>query len=381
MKKHCLCLLLVFCLLLCACGEISQPVLPEEEEHQVELSGTVEPGDTDLTRGQEKILRSFMDTWYRGLGKLSAEDFSPLFLEMEEAREHWGMCQSLCLIRTAALEDLHLTNCRWSLSAQEIRETEEGTEVTLLETTTMHFAGLTVYSELFDLEHIFTLSATGEDTWLIAAHEADDTPYYWFSLDELTGMDKNQTRYDRMIQRRQLQQQETVQVSFSCDHPYDRQAAYDYMMEYADHRNPAWQAFDEVGGNCMNFGSQVLLSGGIPMDKEDGWYWLGKNQTDLPFINVGKFLDYARENEDFGLVADVEAGYYTGEVGDLLILGMGTPRHTTVICGLVQNGEGNTVDYLLCSNTNNYRNFPASAYYYTGQQLVKIIGWNEAKEK
>ena len=35
------------------------------------------------------------------------------------------------------------------------------------------------------------------------------------------------------------------------------------------------------------------------------------------------------------------------------------------------------VDYLLCSNTADLRNFPASAYYYTNRQLTKIIGWND----
>ena len=39
--------------------------------------------------------------------------------------------------------------------------------------------------------------------------------------------------------------------------------------------------------------------------------------------------------------------------------------------------NGNVVDYLLCSNTADLRNFPASAYYYTNRQLIRIIGWND----
>ena len=41
------------------------------------------------------------------------------------------------------------------------------------------------------------------------------------------------------------------------------------------------------------------------------------------------------------------------------------------------DGSGKTVDYLLCSNTTNYRDFPAAAYYYTSRTLVKIHGWND----
>ena len=39
--------------------------------------------------------------------------------------------------------------------------------------------------------------------------------------------------------------------------------------------------------------------------------------------------------------------------------------------------NGNVMDYLLCANTADLRNFPASAYYYTNRQLTKSIGWND----
>ena len=77
-------------------------------------------------------------------------------------------------------------------------------------------------------------------------------------------------------------------------------------------------------------------------------------------------------------MAVVNAPYFTGETGDIITMGVEEPRHhTTVICGLVADGEGRTVDYLLCSNTANLRNYPASAYYYTNRQLTKILGWND----
>ena len=116
------------------------------------------------------------------------------------------------------------------------------------------------------------------------------------------------------------------------------------------------------------------------MDEEgdEEWYWEDQNDLDLSWINVGNFYDYCRKNEGFGLVADTEAGYYTGEVGDVLIVGFaGDHRHTTVISHVVKDETGDTVDYLISCNTTNYRDFPASAYYYTFHRLVKIYGWNE----
>ena len=56
----------------------------------------------------------------------------------------------------------------------------------------------------------------------------------------------------------------------------------------------------------------------------------------------------------------------------------GQDAHTTVISGIIRDEAGQTVDYLLCSNTTNYTDFPAGAYYYTSQRLIKIYGWNES---
>ena len=70
--------------------------------------------------------------------------------------------------------------------------------------------------------------------------------------------------------------------------------------------------------------------------------------------------------------------YFTGEVGDIITMGVEKPRnHTTVICGVLADEAGQTVDYLLCSNTANLRNYPASAYYYANRQLTRILGWND----
>ena len=135
------------------------------------------------------------------------------------------------------------------------------------------------------------------------------------------------------------------------------------------------------GGNCMNFGSQVLSAGGIPPVSggyETGWYYFSSSNVTLPWVNVGGFLDLAASHTGSGLVAAADAPYFTGEVGDIITMGVEEPRnHTTVICGILTDDAGQTVDYLLCSNTANLRNYPASAYYYANRQLTKILGLND----
>ena len=64
--------------------------------------------------------------------------------------------------------------------------------------------------------------------------------------------------------------------------------------------------------------------------------------------------------------------------GDIITMGVDEPaNHTVVILDTITDESGNVVDYLLCSNTADLRNFPASAYYYTNRQLIRIIGWND----
>ncbi len=387
--KRFFCLLLI-CLLLTGCSmpaavpEEVPPVVqpPEELEAELEFESSVDVLDSEdlLTPGQSKLINQLLTRWYHFIGRFEEEDFSDLFDEgsQVEALQHAASCRTLVAIRERALEDLHLTRCDITLTVTDVTANGDEITVELDENTVMQFAGVAVESELFDLPHIFKLRQTGDDAWRITHHEADDNPYFSFTYEEGCATDPNLPLFMQNIENRQ-QLERGAAVPLACDHPYDRSGALDYMTTYCAYRNKDWYAYDAEGGNCMNFGSQVLLAGGIPMDYEGDarWYWESVNRIDVSFINVGSFLDYARGNTGFGLVADAEANFYTGEVGDLLIFGVNSSRHMTEICGLIQDEDGNTVDYLLCSNTTNYRNFPAAAYYYTGQRLVKIYGWND----
>ena len=68
---------------------------------------------------------------------------------------------------------------------------------------------------------------------------------------------------------------------------------------------------------------------------------------------------------------------YELQSGDLLEMGTEEGwRHTVVIRDLVADETGETVDYLIHSNTNDMKNFPASLYGYPVVILTRIAGWN-----
>ena len=358
----------------------TDPVPDEEDPFTCRVNGFVDPAGAPLTENHTILMGEFMDAWYTPLAEFGSPDLDALFTNAEDADSHADALRTLILIRQSALTDLRMESVDYTLTVTDVAEEDGFLRVEANETAVMRFAATPeTDSILYDLPHIFIFDDRGESLTLYH-HEADDNPYFSFTYAEGSGYDANIEYILRSIERRQLTRGEKATVHLSAQHPYDRNAALDYLYEYCGKRNDKWYAYDAVGGNCMNFGSQVLLAGGIPEDERGDaeWYWDGQNDLDLSWINVGRFYDYCRKNEGFGLVADTEAGYYTGEIGDVLIVGFnGDHRHTTIISDVVFDENGQVVDYLISCNTTNYRDFPASAYYYTFHRLIKIIGWNE----
>ena len=347
------------------------------------ISGAAANG---MTVGQELLLLDFMDCYYQSISKLRVIDPADLFAEPKQVVYHKTIWHDLCVIRKLSPIDLTMTSYSYALRCVSItpsEETEGDVDMVLRESNVTYFAGLNgIPSEQFGIKHTFTLRSFGGDRWRIVSHVSDDNPYYSADYDPVTRQDKNFPAITDYIEARRALPREGLMVDASADHPYDRQAAREYMLAYVGRRNPGFMAYDDYGGNCMNFGSQVLLAGGIPMDTdggyETGWYWFGQHSATLPWVNVGWFLEYAAAEREHGLAAVVNAPYFSGETGDIITMGVDEPaNHTTVILDVIRDENGLPIDYLLCSNTADLRNFPASAYYYTNRQLIRIIGWND----
>ena len=108
------------------------------------------------------------------------------------------------------------------------------------------------------------------------------------------------------------------------------------------------------------------------------WYWYSDSNRVPAWTGVSAFREYAQNNTGYGLSAQVMgAPYYSGQTGDVILMSTnGRYHHAVIISQVVSNESGETVDYLICSNTGNYRDFPAAAYVYPEQELVRIAGWN-----
>ena len=305
--KHWLCALLTLAmaLSLCACEKKPQeehredPAAVRQEDSKlppqdspwggsVPVDKTFEriagAAEARLTSGQELLLLDFMDRYYRTLQDLRQVDIRDLCASAEEAAFQHCVWNSICTIRGAALEDLTLRGYSFDLAVKSVdRQDDDHLTVTVLENNVQYFTALLPLAEygeeLVQVPVLVVLPVIVEViVGIVVGDMVGDDP----------AVSDEALNVENMLHRPLLR----------GDVPQ------------------------------MNYGSQVLMAGGIPADKsgakEQCWYNNGGYDLAVSFINVGGFLDYAAANTGAGLVARVGAAYYTGQVHPLP--GMRFPR-------------------------------------------------------
>lgn len=371
-------------------GNPAQPPA-EEPESPEEINPNPAPGEesvvkagsnhgrfTDagsLTEGQKQAIFNYMDSYYQSLSGLSVREVGTPFYTSDMAAREKGAWSTLIDIRKSALEDLSLSGYSFALRVTKVSTSDETVHVALIEDNTQQFRALTVLTEQFNVAHDFYLKMDGS-YWRVTDHGCNNGLFYSYEYDSSTGRDYRYSSIMSYIEQRHSQfNGQGRAATVTCDNPYDRTAAYNYTVKWVGCRNSEWTAYDDWGGNCQSFASQVMYTGGIPMNSR--WYWKTSTDVSSSWINVGSFTDYAVSASETELVCDANANYYDGEVGDLLLIGIEDARsHATIISGVIKDDAGKTVDYLLCCNTNDLRNFPAGAYHSSNQRLFRIFGWN-----
>lgn len=351
-----------------------------------------------LSEEQEQLILDYMNLYFASL-----EDFEPqeeiaaLFSDEEQAALADSAIDFQIGLRQMQDADYTLASWSYSLTLNEITQEEDGSlHILARENNTQNFnQNPEIASERYGGYHLFELEQM-EGSWKIRSHMMFDAVY--MMLWSEGGGEEAALRYAEAVPeylrlaQEQLQEREADRErepgELQAQYAYDRQAAAAYADRYVDERNDAWPDYAGSGGNCQNFASQVLLAGGIPMDiyGDAVWKWYSDEVSNSPgaqgrsssWTGVNQFVEYAEANTGYGLVAETEAPYFSGEPGDLLHMGIdGDWGHTMVIASAVTNGQGEVVDYLVDSNTGNLRNYPANLYGYPEIILTRIGGWNE----
>lgn len=154
---------------------------------------------------------------------------------------------------------------------------------------------------------------------------------------------------------------------------YDRIKAVEYAKKWAYSRNPTYYDFQNIGGDCTNFASQVIYAGCGVMNytPEFGWYYISVNNRTPSWTGVNQLYNFLINNDSVGPRGEI-IPLYEVEMGDIIQLdfdGNGQFDHTPVV---VERGDGTPDTVLVAAHTNNADDRPLSTYNYSNFRTIKI---------
>lgn len=364
--------------------EIVEDVMPESFSNNIDDEYNVPQEIKDL-------IVKYNDAYFKSMYTLNQEDTNIYFCDDLQAKISNNAIKLMVEARRLYDFDFTLTNAHYDLKITSYEKTNDEYHVSLLEDDYMTFSFLDgIESQVFDIECNFIIRKVN-DEYKISYLDKVQGYYMMFSdkedvetLDELYEYyyDRLSGQIDYKLNVLKPKAIETPYISdYEYDKEYDREKAVLYSYEYFHLRNDKWHDFSLEGGNCQNYASQCLYEGGIPMDyyDEQQWKYYG-NYIDYDndssgrtrsWVSVTDFNEYARENEDYGLVADVDVNIYYAQPGDLIQVGISSVSHTTIVSKVVNN------HVLVNSNSIDMKDFPVEAYTYPKIVLIKILGANK----
>ncbi len=336
MKKTIVAAMAVLLLAFTGCSQ-EQPQIPADSgstpavgeqtaqpETQAQGAGSITNADA-LSPQQQEILLQFMDAYYQSLASLEVQDVSGLFVEdpghdsfsalvdgtpwravtenQTQAVTHQAVWEMVVGIRRASGLDLRLLSYDYRLDCTEVQQLEDGCwQVEAMEYSDMRFAHAPdTTSSVTGIWHSFVMRQV-DGAWYLTHHAAYDSAYFSFlqwendSTGTVTGGGTGEELASMAQAGIQAAQEQAALRSRQsgagplpqAEHPYNREEAVAYARQWAGERNPQWQVYDGMGGNCMNFVSQCLYASGIPMDESGSaqWYWYSDSNR-VPASNRG----------------------------------------------------------------------------------------------
>ena len=165
--------------------------------------------------------------------------------------------------------------------------------------------------------------------------------------------------------------------------PFDREKAIEYARRWALDRNPNYYDFDDIGGDCTNYISQILLAGGCKMDKSSviyGRYYNNANDKSPSWTGVEQLRDYLVREKDYGIIAH-EIDLNEVKAGDIAQISFNgkTFQHTPFIISVKRNSD-DTVSYdhiKICAHSFDSENRALDTYQWKKIRFIRIVGFKE----
>ena len=364
--------------------------------------------NADIDKDIQNTIIKYMDSYFKSITTLKEVDMTNLFCDDAYEEAYINQTAISLLINSRKLErnKMTISNAKYDIIFDGIDNENDTVTIKVLENDYFHFDFMKdIESKAYEVENTFVLKKTNNTYKIKSLRKVQDF-YVMITNEYKTGKsDKDAKKeLDKMKEdyisdfkdevsdfKTYLSRYENKKdtITKTCDYKYDRTKALNYAKKYVTSRNKNWSNFSEYGGNCQNFGSQVIYSGGIPMDLQGDAIWKfygetlnetkNKSGRSPSWTGVTQFYDYAKSNKGYGLCAEVDINPFYAEAGDIGQVGYNNNyRHTVVIIGSIKDKNGKITDLLINSNSLNLENYPLSGYVYPNKRVIKILGWNKA---
>ena len=153
--------------------------------------------------------------------------------------------------------------------------------------------------------------------------------------------------------------------------PYNRERAVEYARRWALSRNPLFENFSGIGGDCTNFVSQCVYAGCCQMNytPDFGWYYVSGDDRAPAWTGVEFFYNFITSNEEEGPFG-TEVRRRGIRPGDVIQLAdsSGDFYHTLIVSAV------NGLQILVCAHSQDSLDRPLSSYNYATARFLRIEG-------
>lgn len=370
---------------------------PIEVPTVIKLNKVTNNTKVTINEKWQEVIQKYLDSYYKSLVNLEVEDPRNMFVDPDGVEAYLTYKATELIVNHHKMQDndMHLTEAVYEINYTSITTKNNTVTIDFKRNDDVNFKFLNgIHSKTYNMSNTFVLKEVDGEYKIDSIRIVQDY-YIMFTralnfnasdlktkIDNLYNKYIDNSKKELENNRKLIESAPNYKASKKYDVAYNREAALNYANEYVTKRNPAYQAYDDGGGNCMNFASQTMYAGGIPLDKTGSATWyhqstmnkgIGKTYS---WTSTNYFYSYAKNNTGYGLVSEVDANLFTAEPGDIAQVGFDGYSHTTIVVGQVKKDD-KVVDVLINCNTLSLENYPLLAYVYQNKRLIKILGYNK----
>ena len=238
-------------------------------------------------------------------------------------------------------------------------------------------------SKLSNREHIISLRKKN-DQWYISYDQYDSEFSQIlkdYSKEEiLRNVHENSTKEIKILESYSPWENYQNHEKF---HDYDRDKAVSYANLYWEEYNPYYPEFED--NDCTNYISQIILSGGAPMDHsgQHQWYYQDQSRPKITYSYswavVQDFFYYVTKNSWTGPVA-IRTTLDKLQKGDIIQFYSPSKGwlHSIVVVKIPDKSKtGNSSHYLINSHDDDRYHYPLSYFNAIYKRFIHIEGWFE----